>query len=78
MVYTGHVENGAIVLDEPTDLPEGAVVKIELNIPQPGQAGKESVPTLAESLASVIGKAEGLPEDWSENHDKYLQEEHGR
>ena len=55
MVYKGHVENGAIILDEPADLPEGALVRVELagvNVRVPGQA----VPSLAESLSSVIGE----------------------
>ena len=30
MPYRGHVENGAIVLDEPVGLPDGAIVKIVL------------------------------------------------
>lgn len=29
-------------------------------------------PTLAEMLVSLIGQAEGLPEDLSINHDHYL------
>ena len=77
MAYKGHVENGAVVLDEPINLPEGAVVRIELAA-LGGAGDAEAIPTLAERLASVIGKAEGLPADWSENHDKYLREEHGR
>lgn len=76
MTYTGHIEAGRVVLDEPARIPEGARVRIEvLSVPtersEPGQA-----PSLAEQLASVIGKADRLPADWSENHDRYLREEH--
>ena len=77
MVYKGHVKNGAIVLDEPANLPEGAVVRVELAGPEEVE-DTEEIPTLAERLAPVIGKAEGLPADWSDNHDKYLREEHGQ
>lgn len=77
MAYRGHVKNGAIVLDESITLPEGALVSIELAV-QEDARGAQAIPTLAERLRSVIGKAEGLPADWSENHDKYLQNEHGR
>ncbi len=77
MVYTGHVKDGTIRIDGPVALPEGAMVRIELVAPE-GSSDTDAVPTLAERLASVIGKAEGLPEDWSENHDTYLREEHGR
>ncbi len=30
MVYRGHIEKGAIVLDEPAQLPEGAQVRVEV------------------------------------------------
>jgi predicted DNA-binding antitoxin AbrB/MazE fold protein len=74
MVYKGHVENGVIRVDDPVELPEGAIVRIELAVP-PISEEEDSTPTLAEQLASVIGKAEGLPQDWSENHDAYLRDE---
>jgi len=77
MTYRGHVENGAIVLDDAVDLPEGVSVRIESDVPAIAE-DKAVTPTVAERLASVIGKAEGLPADWSENHDHYLREEHGR
>ena len=77
MTYKGHVENGAIVLDESVNLPEGAAVRVELAAVDARATG-DGTPSLAESLASVIGKAEGLAGDWSEQHDKYLREEHGR
>jgi hypothetical protein len=30
MSFQGHIENGAVVLDEPVSLPNGTVVRIEL------------------------------------------------
>jgi hypothetical protein len=75
MTYSGHVENGAIVLDQPVTLPDGVTVKIELVALEEKDA--EAIPTLAERLACVIGKAEGLPLDWSENHDAYLRKAYG-
>ncbi len=74
MVYKGHVENGVIRVDDPVELPEGAIVRIELAVPAASEE-EGFTPTLAEQLASVIGKAEGLPHDWSENHDAYLRDE---
>lgn len=75
MTYTGHIEAGKVVLDEPARIPEGARVRIEiLSIPAAVDSGQ--APSLAEQLASVVGKAEQLPADWSENHDRYLREEH--
>jgi hypothetical protein len=71
MVYTGHVKNGAIVLDEPVTLPEGVAVRIEL-AETTDTADEESGPSFTERYAQFIGKAEGLPEDAAENHDHYL------
>jgi hypothetical protein len=72
MVYRGHVKNGMVVLDEGADLPEGAEVQVALI----AEASHESSPgeslTLYERLAPFIGKAEGLPADFSINHDHYL------
>jgi len=75
MTYTGHIEAGKVVLDEPAKIPEGARVRIEvLSVPDAVDSGQS--PSLAEQLAGVVGKAEQLPPDWSENHDRYLREEH--
>ena len=77
MTYTGHIEAGKVVLDEPARIPEGARVRIEV-LSLPATATESNpVPSLAEQMAGVIGKAEQLPVDWSENHDRYLREEHG-
>jgi len=65
MTYRGHVENGVVVLDDPVELPEGAVVQVDL-------AEEEQIPTLAERLKDVIGIVDGLPEDMAEQHDHYL------
>ncbi len=69
MVHRGRVKDGTIVLDEPMQLPEGAIVRVELATPE--EAG-EAIPSLAERLAPIIGRAKGLPEDAAENHDHYL------
>lgn len=64
MSYKGHVRNGIIVLDEPVPCEEGAEVSVDF--------AESGGPTLAERMASVIGTAEGLPEDAAENLDHYL------
>ncbi len=67
--YTGQVRNGTVVFDERTPpLPEGARLRIELV----AEAGDMRRRTLAERLASVIGRAEGLPSDLADQHDHYL------
>ena len=35
MVYRGRIKGGAVVLDEPAQLPEGAAVKVEILPEQP-------------------------------------------
>jgi hypothetical protein len=42
VTYRGHIQNGQIVLDEPTELPDGAAVAVQVleSRPQPrGSAG---------------------------------------
>jgi len=64
MVYHGHIENRAIVLDASAELPEGATVKVELLSTQP-PATAEPIPTLYDRLRPVIGKVDDLPSDAS-------------
>jgi len=66
MTYRGHVKNGAVVLDEPASLPEGAEVNVQL-LSQPPEE-----PTLGQMLMKHAGKAKGLPKDLARNHDHYL------
>ncbi len=70
MMYRGHVQNGAVVLDEAAVLPEGAPVQVDLlsEVDEPDDAG----PTLYERLKPVIGAAKGLPPDAALNVDHYL------
>lgn len=75
MVYKGHVERGAIVLDDPVTLVDGTVVRVELaDSNRPADAA--IAPSRADRYRAFIGALDAMPEDWSENHDKYLREEH--
>jgi hypothetical protein len=65
MTYRGHIENGAVVVDEPINLPEGTAVRVEPVAP----AGER---TLAERFEAVIGTVTDLPEDMADNHDFYI------
>jgi len=70
MTYRGHIENGAVILDDPVDIPEGTTVSVAVM--------EDTIPaekTLYERLSPFIGKATGLPPDLAQNHDHYL---HGR
>ena len=65
MSFQGHVENGVVVFDEPTSLPEGATVRVELVASQVRK-------TLAERYKNIIGTVHDLPPDMAKNHDHYL------
>lgn len=70
MTLQGHVRNGAIVLDEPQQLPEGAAVRVE--VVQSAPIAASEPPTLLERLGPVVGSVHDLPEDASINLKHYL------
>jgi hypothetical protein len=73
MTYRGHLQNGVVVIDEPTDLPDGAEVEVHpLARVARGPEGARPCRTLAEVLGPVIGKAKGLPPDAAVNLEHYL------
>jgi hypothetical protein len=72
MTLRGHIKGGTVVLDEPTNLPDGTAVEVRAVEHAPPSDPPEAGPTLYERLADVIGIAEGLPEDMAENHDQYI------
>ena len=65
MELEGTVENGAVVLDEPTSLPDGTRVTVSIE--------QELVPTLAELFKDVIGQGVDLPEDYALNVTHYVR-----
>jgi hypothetical protein len=73
MTYRGHIQGGAVVLEKNADLPDGTPVTVclfdflEENIPS-----DETGPSLYERMKPVIGIANGLPPDASENKNHYL------
>ncbi len=68
MTYKAHIKNGAVVLDEPIQLPEGAEVEVALRAP--GESQRTS--SLLERFEGVVGACSDLPSDMAENHDHYL------
>jgi hypothetical protein len=66
MIYRGHVKDGVIVLDQSVQLPEGAEVEVRATYTPPTEK------SWADVFRAVIGKAEGLPDESSTNHDHYL------
>jgi hypothetical protein len=69
VTYTGKVQNGVILLDDCPDLPEGAIVRVEV---VQATSVSESAPTLVELLMPIVGVVDDLPPDMAANHDHYL------
>ena len=65
MTLEGRVQNGAIVLEPPIQLPEGARVRVEI-------LSSDSGPTLFDHIGHLAGKAKHLPPDAAAQHDHYL------
>jgi hypothetical protein len=71
MTLQGHIKNGAIVLDQPQELPEGAAVQVE--VLEPGVKPEPlDGPTLLDRLRPIVGAIDDLPEDASVNLKHYL------
>jgi hypothetical protein len=66
MTLQGTVVNGTIILDEPTALPSGTRVEIEI------KAHVQAASPLGEALLKLAGTAVGLPADMAEQHDHYI------
>ena len=73
MVLVGHIKNGAIILDCPVNLPEGAAVQVHVMPapPAPSVVADEG-PSLLDRLRPIVGQVEDLPADASLNIDHYL------
>lgn len=72
MIYRGHVHQGIVVFDQPTGLPDGVAVQVEVL-----DAGDETSqiaesPSLYDRLQDLIGQAHDLPGDASGQADHYL------
>lgn len=64
MIYRGRVQNGVIVFEGQTPLPEGTEVQIF-------PFGPPNRNTLAEQFAQVIGKVTDPPANMAQQHDRY-------
>ena len=66
MVYHGRVKNGTIVLDPSIELPDGAAVRVEVELPGEPLAGDDPLLKMVE-LATETGIS-----DLATNVDHYL------
>ena len=74
MTYQGHVENGAVVLDTPVALPEGAKVEVAVLGMKDASPARKPIWEIAVELANSIPEEDvkKMPTDGSINHDHYL------
>jgi hypothetical protein len=61
-----------IILDDQVHLPEGAMVKVQIDLTTKDESPTDELPTLADTMKDFIGVLEDLPEDAATNHDHYL------
>ncbi len=66
MLLEGTIRNGTIVLDQPSPMPDGLRVEVEI------KTAIHPSSSLSEMLLRHAGKAVGLPEDLAAQHDHYL------
>ncbi len=72
MTYRGRIQAGAIVLDEPSELPEGARVRCVLMLEtQDAQAQNPNRPSHV-GLLKFAGIVKDSPPDAARNLDRYL------
>ena len=72
MVFHGRVIGGAVVIDPPGALPEGAEVQVHVVGPPLATTIEPEIPTLYEQFKDTIGQAKDLPSDMAEQHDHYI------
>jgi len=73
MTYRGQIINGAVVLENPVDLPDGSKVQCELiaiDVQQTPESDQEGA--LFSDLMEFSGSVKGTPRDGARNHDHYL------
>lgn len=70
MTFKGRVRGNIVVIDDPTGLPDGAEVRVELAIVS---GDSPAAASFAERFAEFEGCLDGLPEDFAENHDHYVR-----
>jgi hypothetical protein len=72
MSFTGHVLDGAVVMDEPLPLPNGTAVRVDpLATPIPSDESPKPK-SLNERLKAFLAHSLDLPPDASVQHDHYL------
>lgn len=72
MIYRGRTHQGMVVFDQPNALPDGVPVSVEVldTECQPAQVAESA--SLYDRLQDLIGQAQDLPPDASQQIDHYL------
>ena len=68
MEIEGTVQNGVVVLESESSLPDGTRVKV-----MAAGSSQLILPTHYELFRDIIGQAQGLPEDMAMNHNHYIR-----
>ena len=71
MTFQGHIENGKVVFDALPALADGTPVVVTV-VEKPAEPKDREIPTLYERMKPIIGIADWLPPDVSQNIDHYL------
>ncbi|HZF13452.1 MAG TPA: hypothetical protein VFE33_32060 [Thermoanaerobaculia bacterium] len=66
MVYHGRVKDGTVVLDPGVELPDGAIVRVEVDLPGESQSRKDPLYRMTDFAVET-----GIP-DLATNVDHYL------
>jgi hypothetical protein len=72
MIYRGRVHQEMVVFDQPTGLPDGVPVQVQVLDSRDETGRVAESPSLYERLQDLIGQVQNLPPDASEQIDHYL------
>jgi hypothetical protein len=72
MIYRGRVHQGMVVFDQPTGLQDGVPVQVEVVDSGDETGHVAESPSLYDRLQDLIGQAQDLPPDASQQIDHYL------
>lgn len=76
MTYRGKIHDGAVVLDESIDLPEGSTVECIL-VPLDLRGLSQEQASPFDGLMDFAGSVSGTPADGARNHDAYINSRTG-
>lgn len=75
MVLNGHYDGRTVIFDEPVpgDIPAQTPVRVQFEIDSRNSDSASSAKRLLAELAKLAAPGDGLPPDYSEQHDHYVK-----